>query len=64
MKCPCCGHPLNVGFDLNENRFIAWCGHGHCKSAKANNGEFGRTEEHAQTELIKKLEAKPDWKEE
>lgn len=63
MTCPCCGASLWVGFSLQENSFVAWCGNiKKCRSVKANDGEFGRTEEQAQLNLIAKLENKPDWK--
>lgn len=61
MKCPACNQPLHVGFEISHNEFVAWCGHGPCKSEKANNGAYGKTEEQAQQNLIKQLESKPDW---
>lgn len=64
MKCPACQSPLHVGFELSRNEFISWCGFGPCPSEKANKGEYGKTEEQAQLNLIKKLESNPDWSDE
>lgn len=61
MICPCCQHPLHVGFELAENAFIAWCGYGPCSSMKANDGAFGRSEEQAMLNLVSKLNKNPDW---
>lgn len=60
MICPCCRNPLSVGFNLAEQKFIAWCGHGPCPSTRANDGAFGRTEEHAQLNLILALTENPE----
>ena len=64
MNCPSCNTKLNVGFEMAQNQFVAWCGNGPCKSIKANDGAFGKSEHEAVSKLIKSLEEKPDWNEE
>ncbi len=64
MKCPCCKTLLKTGFEMKDNHFVAWCGNGKCVSYKANEGATGKTADEAKQNLIKLLEAKPDWKNE
>lgn len=64
MNCPACGKKILTGFEMAENEYVAWCGHGPCPSIKANVGAFGKTEQQAIDNLIAALEKKPDWSDE